>query len=1093
MARVSLTSLLFPTPIKTKEYNTNVHIPTSAAGYGSFFSISVLCLYRHMQLLDTGVMRILILSPFLMLYSTRYIDTNLTSYSLRCRIRIHGSLVMQATTSLPSPDVSTRATGPSPSVAPQEAHPPAPTPSPATAGQQRPPSTAPSAAQTMAINRRIHQLLELQVDEGVRDLASYMSESGLFGREDEGEPGVGPSSLSAPELRASLEHRMMETHKSFFADLKSLYETFEITSTMLDSVLDQCKELEKVLAPNAEALTEFMQLINATENQIHVVEEREVHVRAIWDQLNFKAEDQELLQQGPVDALFLEALDRARAVYTSSKEMMSGPSSTASSSRAYDVGISTYTAMVAAVRQLMAFLVTPVNKSITGGGQRQSDLSAASMSADTPELSNLYLRCIRVLYDYDLATWRTMVHMVGDMRRSSVLRRYCHLMATGSATTAAGTYRSGGKAQVWAPPQAGGRGAASLRPLEADLDKPLFFFRSLLAWMHQTIVAEMDLLSNFFFDMPSQQVLADTSSSTPLSSGAAASDVTMPLLLHNIFDNTTTHVETALQGVMERFITASCTLPPKRMGTGTSALTNASPTAALGRLTGGFRRMWRKNEDPFSPASIAELLGTKEHALQQFVTASRSQQEQLSEAFLHVPLAAAKELFDVLQLFEYYYTTTVRPLLGAESKLAELLVHTGTRKLSAAFNKVSHHIAGHLTRGVVIVVTFNSRLQQLQEEAALERTIRAKASASAPSLHVELQGENPTDNLFVTNFLLAYQRGDIDVNTQLFKANDRAYSFLDKAEANTHHQHNVAALAGIRPSKATEDPLLYAAAQELDKTLCQFVLPVSTELVCALQLIRQLLEELQRQRSLIAQVMEQQREENPLEELPTPEPMAVTSEELLLDFARTLLQEYPEEVQATTVLTQRLDPLCLNILLLNAAHAVAKALGGRYELAVRPDGETIRGMCERYLALIQQRLAAAAVRYYFPVALESSNGALTGAAAVEEQRLRRVLVLRQVKYFFFLAQRDHGIALPLQSAIEEEDAQRAVNHFVLEELLRRYEELFRGLEREAGPPPGVAASSGGAVVAAEQDELSLGLQQLQECAPDTLRQLLKES
>lgn len=560
-----------------------------------------------------------------------------------------------------------------------------------------------SSVRTLATSRRIRKLLDISVDDdSVQDLARYISgasslafgltsckansdrdpttsevcdsegvvqDNGLKGKkEKESDPHSKEGTLlqdisssrekeedkeevlsfqipTAAELRSSLEERMMNAHRTFFGELTKLYESFQSTSHLVRDVVQQVDEMEAILRPHGDSITAFVQHMRTTKAALQREEEREAKIRSLYEQIDFKPADQELLLHGPVDVFFLDALERAKVVYKGSKAMLSetqrqgvssasgvndgsflpieeeGPNyfltfsekgtTNTMAHRVYDVGVGAYTAMTSGIQHLKAFLLTPVKQSnvttssLRGGttgssahaqGGASSSIeslstisgsgtlgggsvltTSSSMSVDYPELSAFYLRCVRVLYDYDPSTWEQVIQVMADMRRSSVLRRYCHLLATGSATTSAGTYQNAGSHSISLSCNDHSVSSLCLRPLEADLDKPLYFFRAVLAWIHQAIVAEMDLLSNFFFDAPSQCILTsmgepsagnylpsngtieESSTLTPFPS--ASSSTSLLSLMNRIFDHTANHVETAMNSVLERFLPAICILP----------------------------------------------------------------------------------------------------------------------------------------------------------------------------------------------------------------------------------------------------------------------------------------------------------------------------------------------------------------------------------------------------------------------------------------------------------------------------------------------------------------------------------------------------
>lgn len=892
-------------------------------------------------------------------------------------------------------------------------------------------------------SRRVQQLLELKFDDGISDLAYYMDHVAA-GTAPEGEAAASaPPIPHANELRASLEDHLLQSHTEFFNQFTALYEAFQTSSDALDKVITNCHEIQAALEPHSRELKAVVQVFSVGQRELDQIVERESEIKVIWEQLNFKEQDQELLLKGPVDRSFLEALDRARSVYERSKAMMLG--SSGSHSRAYDVGVGTYNAMVSATRLLITFLVTPVQTESSGSSSHLGNIAtSASMSADSPELSGLYLRCIRVLYDYSANSWRNTVGMIGDMRRSSVLRRYCHLMATGSATTAAGTYRSGGKTHR--------DESVSLRPLEADLDKPLFFFRALLAWVHQTTVAEGDLLSNFFFDSPSLNVLADTHAAGGNDSAEMACTNDVSSMMNRIFDHLTVHIESALQGVLERFTAASIGQTSGKNSGG------ASTNSAKDRLARGWRRVWRRAEgnDPLSPASVAAELGMTEGELRTYAAVPRDQQLQLAAGNLQKPLQAIKEAFDVIQLFEYYHITTVLPLLGSKSKLGDFLISNGVRRVGTALRSISQQsLAGHLTRTTAAAVVYSPQLQRLHDSYLLERKV--------------LQGKDELKTSFLIQFLFLYQDPSVNVKDAVFPTVNEVYHFLDQQQTETTGKDSAEKTGGAAMKTFGDEPFLYAEGKELEQNLTDRMVASSAELRCVVELMQTMREEYREQKSLLQQISAHREMLHPPsstgESIVTPS-LAVTGEDCVQELIHQLPETLSREVTSSSLLRARLDYVCQQLLLLNAYLAVGSLL----EPAEWESFKALRDSLRLSQEEVVKSLSEAAIQYYFPV-----------AATQGSDLTNQLHVLREVGYFHSIASSSR-VRLPLVAAIEDEKVQGEVRTAVLENVLSHYDSLHQACQAF------VAASPSPATLSAEESrEWTDKRDALESLSPESLR------
>lgn len=1010
-------------------------------------------------------------------------------------------------------------------------------------------------AKNATLSRRIQQVLAVQIDDGMKDLSREFDEirvmsgaSSAVSGEQDGEPNH-PCVFRLPStyaLRSSIESQVLSSHQRFLEDFAVLHDTFQQASQQLADLEQTIEQMESTLHPCSSSLKEFVEEMRSGQAALRDVEERETQMQAIWDQLNFQKEDQELLHRGPVDAYFLEALERARAIYTASRETLVKTMS-GSSARAYDVGVICYASMGSALRLIAAFLIQPA---VVKGDTSGAVSTVSSMTSDCPDLSRFYLRCVRVLYDYDVASWQSCVKMVSEMRSSSVLRRYCHLLTTGSATTSAGTYhRSLKPVSVASSIEMEKGGSSSLRPLEADYNRPLYFFRAVLAWLHQTIVAECDLLSSFYFKTPSMHVLRSSLREPHVEvrgkDDEEDENYSFFTLSNHIFASTADRIESALSGVLERFVVSANVLPSRSSPT---APHNSSPTslmsgpvdtvetkrAGLGkRFTFGIQRIWRRSpsENPFSPASVAQALGTKKQILDAFVTASPEQQQLLTGHFLQAPLSALKELFGVLLLFQVYNDTAVVPLLGASGELSKLLGSKGPHQIFASFQKVLEHVSAHLTRSKIILLTYNDRLQQLHEAFLVNDAIAVAPppliigkSRSNPEEGAANGGEKSTTDagsskevdatpLFVTRFLLRYQSVDANVHDNVFKPKNHLYSFLDQKEKTNSADKSVSdSTASVQSSplaaaskRIEDDPLVYAASLELEKNLSQLILPTSPEVLSMINVMQFINQETIKQQELVVQ-HKNQAKDNTFDAVPNP---GLDSEEesytLLCwkSMVQRIFSSYWIEIQGPSILATRLDPLCRDVLLLNVLYALQE-LSPMYpavlQIPVQEDN-TVEGLIEIFTEKVVQFLSAAVICNYFPVngrkSAEPSQHPVPEAAREaldnEKANARMIYAYREIVFFFDFIKKKGSLYVPLVSSIKQKDARSAIESAVKQNLLESYTTLYNELIAARPATTQVTTEDGCPTFLKrnknfeEEDELKEGFERLDLYSPDLLQ------
>ncbi|EAN77704.1 hypothetical protein, conserved [Trypanosoma brucei brucei TREU927] len=662
------------------------------------------------------------------------------------------------------------------------------------------------------------------------------------------------SSHSSAALRAALEGRVVDVHQRFLQEWSTLNEVFEEVYSLVTKLHRESEVLEATLGAHAAQAEDFSGLMTTLQAELTLVHQREREIKEFQGRYHFTAEEQRILEEGSVDTTYLDVLSSVQATHRECRQMLLSRESYQSAAAVMD---STYIAIIKGTEKVARHLKTLSGRSTSG---------PTSSCGEAPELTNFYLRCMNFLREENKAQWASVVEEVARLRRAAVLRQYFHLLTTGSTTTASRTYHMGGGERHNSA--GGGEGSsAGIRPLEAEIGNPVFFFSSLFAWLHQAIVDEDDFFSTFFTSPvlePRQPPLSggkgectdalEGGRGSPCSATVAnhfdepvGEDLMLSKssVLDSVFDVLCKHIQSVLEGVLERFLrTASNLQDADGVGSNTgeagspgtedfsskAGSSRMGPSGPIG-LTGGIARLLSAAAG--RPLSLVSGASKAENRYQHVM--NRSQLEALVATTVSSLTSGLQTTHALLQLFTYCSTSTFTALLGRDAALTRLIADDGKMQLLRVYHTIAKHLSDHSLDSVAGVVSRSAILRRL---------------ASAEALEWKLGG---TARYFVVDFLLEYKVED-----------ERGLDGSSFHEDQMKAQERSASTQGLKPSSfsgrpASCNPYLrsglskhQAQAAELLRTLETMVLPVPPEVAECLRVLQATMVEAQKH----AEIME---------------------------------------------------------------------------------------------------------------------------------------------------------------------------------------------------------------------------------------------
>ncbi|EKF32796.1 hypothetical protein MOQ_003348 [Trypanosoma cruzi marinkellei] len=1014
-----------------------------------------------------------------------------------------------------------------------------------------------SVTRNFATSRKVQKLLDITVNDNFRELVLYMNDavpdflekflpplpdvsttewekSALQKRlpqqqqQQQQQQHHIASISSSTALRTALEGRVLDLHRYFLQEWSALNEVFEEVSDMVSRVHQESEVLENTLNSHAALTKDFVALMTTLQVELSLVQQREREMQEFQKKYHFSAEEQKILEESPVDVAYLDVLERAQTTHRKCRELLLSREYYQSAGSMMDI---TYSAIMKGTEKIARYLVS--TSAVIPG--------AAGFGSDSPEMTSFCLRCVTFLRDENLSQWAAVVEEVARLRRAAVLRQYFHLMTTGSATTSAGTYRAGGKSNETS------NNSGGTRPLEAEIGNPIFFFSSLFAWLHQVIVDEEDFMGAFFPPAPPQGTATTTTTTTTQIGGSAlavtsgspvhaekdtsethtnkddtlaqedvlgnAENVGLPVnklsVLGSIFEVLCKHIQSVLDGVLERFLRHASSLQDGDTtnvggissggGVGGGGVLS-SPSGPIG-LTGGITRLLSAATGRVSSLTPNSAGGAQryQHVL------NRSQQEALVAATLMGLTNGLRTAHALLQLFAYYGHSTFIALLGREAALTRLVVDDAKLQLLRVYHTLAKQLLEHALDSVASVVSRCTVLRRL-------------ASAGATTSTEEVNKDGDASACFVTNFLFEYASGE-DLDGDVVASHDD-YSKLQLFQDQQRQHSSIAgtSITSTGSRSITSNPYhlsglskRQAQAADLLRVLYSMILPTPPEVESCLRVLQSTMVEAAKHVEIMESVQTVLSKSSTHVDS-TSANLSVHHEQFFTVLVQHILS-FPLVLARQPTVKNALDEPCRLALQLNTISSLQETLAlhpGLLALANASEGHTtplLNVVPERVQQITTQLttvLSQCALRHYFcrrpqnnvtPVMAGGDDlaGSCSIASVVEREafdvnceKMDVSTICAQLNAFYSIVAASGRVYIPIVAAVRSPRIREQISQGVLRTLCDVYELRYkRLLELQQQPSSGGSEVTGAALPTPVTDLDPKKLRILLEVAPSS--------
>lgn len=368
-------------------------------------------------------------------------------------------------------------------------------------------------AKSVAISRKVSRLLDSSVNEQFGQLLQYVDEScpevvASIGAQNKGSSSSAPAPAKSTKL--VFEDRVLQMHQKFLRDFQCLRDAYRSVADEVDQLDHISKSMEQSLQEHRAEASELLASVGVLRVEMDEVRKKELQVKRFMEQYSLTQDETATIRGGEVNTAYLEVLSKVRTIHRSCKDLLAVNHQQA----AVEIMESMYILHVTAVDRIVKYLLTATSE---------------IMAHDIPDVTDVYVGCVRAVQDRP-AQWGKVMHEVARVRKTAVLRRYYDLLTKGNARTG--------------------------RPLEALANDVARFFGDLLAWLHQCLAEEGDLLDSLFVGAP---LSSPTTSNEGDASGFGA--VTKRELMDIIFESLCKHIKSRLETALEQRRTQALSSP----------------------------------------------------------------------------------------------------------------------------------------------------------------------------------------------------------------------------------------------------------------------------------------------------------------------------------------------------------------------------------------------------------------------------------------------------------------------------------------------------------------------------------------------------
>ena len=341
-----------------------------------------------------------------------------------------------------------------------------------------------TAPQSSTLTRKLKKVLDIPMDDTMRTCLEAISD--VYMMSDDGPEKrelTHADVMEKKSLRSALDARTLGLHAQFLNEFRLVSEQFERVAGDVSRLTQSCAQMSSALKQTRADSMQMTDHLSVLHGELDEAKAKEEQVKTFLTRFHLTAEDKAVLHRD-ISAQFFTVLEKVKDIHSHCADLLNAQHQQAG----VEVMEMTYLQQTQGYERLYRWVHQ----------QTQS-----VMSADTPDVPTLYVRALNTLKDRG-PLWCTCMRDLAQVRRTTVVRKLFLVLSEKEA--------------------AGGGGGAS---------DPLHFIADVLAWVHQCVAEEADLLDNFFAvpaaAAPPAAAAAAATAEAPAGSAPATAEAT-PLL-----------------------------------------------------------------------------------------------------------------------------------------------------------------------------------------------------------------------------------------------------------------------------------------------------------------------------------------------------------------------------------------------------------------------------------------------------------------------------------------------------------------------------------------------------------------------------------
>eukprot|EP01060_Flectonema_neradi_P027421 TRINITY_DN3702_c1_g1_i1.p1 TRINITY_DN3702_c1_g1~~TRINITY_DN3702_c1_g1_i1.p1 ORF type:complete len:706 (+),score=121.56 TRINITY_DN3702_c1_g1_i1:58-2175(+) len=354
------------------------------------------------------------------------------------------------------------------------------------------------ATRETAFSRRLKKATSIHMDNNMRTSLEAISD--IY--EDQGASGT-----ERRNLRGALEKRTLTLHQTFSTEFSAVNDQFKRVSRDVELLCASVAKMQSALQQTKDESQVMVDQLAVLQTEYDEAAAKEDQVKSFLNRFHLTLEEKQILK-GEVTAQFFTVLEKVKDIHNHCTDLLNAQHQQAG----IEVMETTYLQQSQGYDKLNKWVHYQTN---------------GIMSHEVPEVPTLFVRALHTLRDRG-PLWCSCMKEIARTRRQALVNKFfSNLSANGHA-------------------HVNPNGSAT-ETIEAQSD-PLRYISDMLAWVHQSVAEENDLIDNFYAaPSPGQQIHSVSSAYQ----ADATLEVSKADLLDITFEGLVKHFKSRVQSVLE--------------------------------------------------------------------------------------------------------------------------------------------------------------------------------------------------------------------------------------------------------------------------------------------------------------------------------------------------------------------------------------------------------------------------------------------------------------------------------------------------------------------------------------------------------------